>query len=83
MRGPIDGASAGWVTVELLSLLRRCASLRGLEQLGSSGGGRGWQAADVRPIGARLRAGSEPEDGVRTRTWYGASSFSSDDSRLS
>ena len=50
MRGPIDGASAGWVTVELLSFC--CASLRGLEQLGSSGGGRGWQAADVRPIGA-------------------------------
>ena len=51
MRGPIDGGSARWVRIELLSFLLRVAP-RGLEQLGASGGGRGQQAADVRPIGA-------------------------------
>ena len=63
MRGPIDGASARWVTIELLSLLRVAPGSRATRfQRGRSGVASSGRAADRR---TRLRGGLGGREPVR------------------
>ena len=84
MRGPIDGASAGWVTVELLSLLRVAPGSRATRlQRGRSGVASSGREADRRNPSSGSERGLEACGRPRARTRHGATSCSSDDSRLS
>ena len=57
MRGPIDGASARWVTIELLSLLRVAPGSRAPRfQRGRSGAASSGRAADRRTLEGELGA---------------------------